>query len=74
MLINLILRVLPFYIREPLLISVCLSFTGLAFYGFAVAGEWQRAAFGFVFLAVAVLRAFVLRREWRSRPRTDQPA
>ncbi|MFJ3225074.1 hypothetical protein ACIPJS_17220 [Streptomyces sp. NPDC086783] len=69
MLINLILRVLPFYIREPLIIGVCLFFAGLALYWFVVVGEWQRAAFGVAFLAIAVLRAFILRREWRARPR-----
>ncbi|MGW1215707.1 hypothetical protein ACWD5F_39375 [Streptomyces sp. NPDC002499] len=74
MLINLILRVLPFWIREPLLIAVCLFFSGLALYWYFMVGEWQRAAFGVAFLAVAVLRAFVFRREWRSRPRADQPA
>jgi membrane protein YdbS with pleckstrin-like domain len=72
MLINVILRVLPFWIREPLLIAVSLFFAGLALYWFAVAGEWQRAAFGIAFLAVAILRAFILRREWRSRPKADQ--
>jgi hypothetical protein len=72
MLINLILRVLPFWIREPIVISVCLFFAGLALYWFFMVGEWPRAAFGLAFLAVAVLRAFVLRREWRSRPRAGQ--
>ncbi|MFG2985457.1 hypothetical protein ACGFYQ_30070 [Streptomyces sp. NPDC048258] len=72
MLINLILRVVPFWVREPLLIAASLFFAGFCLYWFAAVGEWQRAAFGVVFLALAVLRAFVLRREWRSRPRADQ--
>ncbi|WP_405527033.1 hypothetical protein OG592_05220 [Streptomyces avidinii] len=72
MLINLILRVLPFWVREPLLFAVCLSFGCLGLYGFALAGEWQRAAFGAVFLTLAVLRGLAMRREWRSRPRAGQ--
>ncbi|MER5890528.1 hypothetical protein ABT160_42445 [Streptomyces sp. NPDC001941] len=67
MLINVILRALPFYIREPLLIAVCLSFAGLGLYWFVMAGGWERGAMGVVFLGVAALRAFILRREWRSR-------
>ncbi|MDX3540703.1 hypothetical protein PV721_41755 [Streptomyces sp. MB09-01] len=67
-----ILRVLPFWIREPLLMAVSLTFGGLCLYWYAVVGEWQRAAFGIVFLSLAVLRGFVLRREWRSRPRAGQ--
>ncbi|MFD8391529.1 hypothetical protein ACFV2N_20630 [Streptomyces sp. NPDC059680] len=72
MLINLILRALPFWLREPLLIGVSLFFAGLGLYWFAVAGGWQRAVVGLVFLALAVFRAFVLRRAWRSRPRAGQ--
>ncbi|MFI9810125.1 hypothetical protein ACIHEJ_38520 [Streptomyces sp. NPDC052301] len=74
MLINVILRVLPFWIREPLLIAVSLFFAGLGLYWFAVVGGWQRVVVGLVFLGVAVLRVFVLRREWSSRPRAGQGA
>ncbi|WP_030749546.1 hypothetical protein [Streptomyces griseus] len=74
MLINVILRVVPFWIREPVLIAAGLSLSSLCFYWFAVVGEWQRAAFGVVFLALALLRAFILRREWRSRTRADRTA
>lgn len=66
MLINVILRVLPFYIREPLVIAVCLFFTGLAFYWFVTAGGWGRAGVGLMFLAVGALRAYFFRKEWRS--------
>ncbi|MFG2867225.1 hypothetical protein [Streptomyces sp. NPDC048338] len=72
MLINLILRVLPYWIREPLVIAASLSFGVMCLYWYFTVGEWQRAAFGVVFLAIAVLRSFVLRREWRSRPRAGQ--
>ncbi|MFI8292095.1 hypothetical protein EAO71_22130 [Streptomyces sp. ms191] len=74
MLINLILRVLPYWIREPLVIAVSLVFAGMCLYWYATVGEWQRAAFGVVFLALAILRFFVLRREWRSRPRAGRAA
>ncbi|MFJ9078279.1 hypothetical protein ACIRO3_24045 [Streptomyces sp. NPDC102278] len=72
MLINVVLRVLPFWIREPLLIAVSLFFAGLGLYWFVMVGEWQRAAIGIVFLGIAILRSFMLRREWRSRPRPDR--
>ncbi|MGW7526547.1 hypothetical protein [Streptomyces sp. NPDC054783] len=73
-LINLILRVLPFWLREPLLIGVSLLFAGLGLHWFAVAGGWQRAVVGLAFLALAVSRAFILRRTWRSRPRAGPAA
>ncbi|MER6424153.1 hypothetical protein [Streptomyces sp. NPDC001137] len=66
MLINVILRVLPFYIREPLIIGVCLSFAGLALYWFVQVGGLGRGGFGLLFLAIAVLRAYFFRKELRS--------
>ena len=66
MLINLILRVLPFYIREPVIIAICAFFTGLAFYWFFAAGGLGRAGIGLLFLAVGALRAYFFRKEWRS--------
>ncbi|HEY1155599.1 MAG TPA: hypothetical protein VGE95_04820 [Arthrobacter sp.] len=69
MLLNVILRVLPFWIREPLLIAVALFLGGACVYWFVKIGGWQRAAFGIVFLGLAVLRIWVLRRELRSRGR-----
>ncbi|WP_432187361.1 hypothetical protein [Streptomyces sp. Tue6028] len=74
MLINLILRVLPFWLREPLVIAVCLFFTVLSFYWFAVAGGWGRAGVGVLFLAVGALRVHVLRGELRSRQAAKQSA
>ncbi|MFR0352317.1 hypothetical protein [Streptomyces sediminimaris] len=67
MLINVILRVLPFYIREPLVLAICLSFSGLAFYWFFTAGGLARGGIGLLFLAVGALRVYVFRKEWRSR-------
>ncbi|MFF1605706.1 hypothetical protein ACFVYV_51815 [Streptomyces mirabilis] len=67
MLINLILRALPFRIREPLIIAVSLFFSGLALYWFVMVGGWARGGIGLAFLAVAALRFHLLRREWRSR-------
>ncbi|MEU6254090.1 hypothetical protein [Streptomyces sp. NPDC047043] len=66
MLINVILRVLPFYIREPIIIAVCAFFTGLAFYWFFTAGGLGRAGIGLLFLAVGALRAYFFRKEWRA--------
>ncbi|MEU6139003.1 hypothetical protein ABZ848_01415 [Streptomyces sp. NPDC047081] len=66
MLINLILRVLPFYIRDPLIIAICAFFTGLAFYWFVTAGGLGRLGVGLMFLAVGALRVYFFRKEWRS--------
>ncbi|MFF8025074.1 hypothetical protein ACFZDJ_29090 [Streptomyces sp. NPDC007896] len=44
MLINLILRALPFRIREPLIIAVSLFFSGLALYWFVMVGGGPGAA------------------------------
>ena len=67
MLFNLILRALPFYIREPLVIAICLTLCGSSFYWTITDGGWARFGFGVVFLAIAVLRMFILRGELRSR-------
>jgi hypothetical protein len=67
MLFNLILRALPFYIREPLVIAICLFFCGVSFYWTIQVGGWARFGFGVLFLAVAVLRGFMFRGELRSR-------
>ncbi|MEU6226937.1 hypothetical protein [Streptomyces sp. NPDC047042] len=64
--IGLILRVLPWYIREPLAISICLFFCGAAFYWTIQAGGWARFGFGVLFLGIAVLRGFILRGELRT--------
>jgi hypothetical protein len=67
MLINVILRVLPFYLREPLILAICAFFSGLAFYWFFTIGGLGRAGIGLLFLAVGALRVYVFRKEWRSR-------
>ncbi|MEU9389661.1 hypothetical protein AB0D86_06615 [Streptomyces sp. NPDC048324] len=67
MLISLILRVLPFYVREPLVIAICAFFAGLAFYWFFMVGGLARGGMGLLFLAVGTLRFFAARKEWRSR-------
>jgi hypothetical protein len=70
MLINVILRVLPFYIREPLIIAVSLFFAGLALYWFVTVGGLARGGIGLLFLAVAALRIYFFRKEWRSHQET----
>ncbi|MFI1568315.1 hypothetical protein ACH4ZX_35750 [Streptomyces sp. NPDC020490] len=67
MLIKVILRALPFSIREPVMVAVCLGFAGLALYWFVMVGGLARGGFGLLFLAIAVLRAHLFRKEWRSR-------
>ncbi|MFD7002903.1 hypothetical protein ACFWA5_43310 [Streptomyces mirabilis] len=68
MLINLILRALPFWIREPLVIAVSLFFAGLALYWFVMVGGWARGGIGLAFLAVAALRIHLLNLRRESRP------
>jgi len=74
MLINLILRVLPWWIREPLVIAVSLFFCGLAFYWTVTDGGWARFGIGVLFLAVAALRIHILRGELRSWQAARSPA
>ncbi|MER5914187.1 hypothetical protein ABT124_27835 [Streptomyces sp. NPDC001982] len=74
MLINVILRVLPFYIREPLIIAVSLFFAGLALYWFVAVGGWARGGIGLLFLAIAVLRTHLFRKEWRSHQQAKEGA
>ncbi|MEH0418857.1 hypothetical protein [Streptomyces sp. B21-083] len=76
--IGLILRVLPWYIREPVAISICLTLCGASFYWTIQDGGWARFGFGVLFLAIAVLRGVILRgelRSWRAaRKGTAAPA
>ena len=44
--VGLIIRVLPFWVREPLLIAVGTPFSGFLFYAAARDGEWVGAALG----------------------------
>lgn len=66
MLINVVLRLLPFYVREPIMIAICLSFAGMCFYWFVQVGGLGRGGFGLLFLAIAVLRGYFFRKEWRT--------
>ncbi|AZP17402.1 hypothetical protein ACIGMX_16600 [Streptomyces aquilus] len=66
MFLNLILRVLPFYLREPIVIGICLTMAGACFYWFVQVGGLGRGGFGLLFLAIAVLRAYFFRKEWRA--------
>ncbi|MEU3558108.1 hypothetical protein [Streptomyces fragilis] len=65
--LGILLKVLPFWIREPLAVGLCLGMGGLAAYWFVVAGAWQRGAVALMFFAVGALRFFTARREWRTR-------
>ncbi|MCX5396705.1 hypothetical protein [Streptomyces sp. NBC_00102] len=71
MLIKLILRILPFYIREPLAMVICLVLCGACVRKLAESFEWQPAALAAVFLGIAVVRGFMFRNEWRSREKAE---
>ncbi|WP_055523335.1 hypothetical protein [Streptomyces graminilatus] len=65
MLINVILRLLPWWLREPIVMAICLALGGSCLYRTITDGGWAVFGFAVFFLAVAVLRAFVLRGELR---------
>jgi hypothetical protein len=67
MLLNLLFRVLPWYIREPLVITICLTLSCSSFYWTVKGRGWGMFGFGVLFLAFAAFRAYVLRGELRSR-------
>lgn len=68
---GILLRILPFWIREPLAIGLCAVMGFVLLYQFFAPGEvqgmWKAAGFGVLFLVIGVVRFFVARKEWRSR-------
>jgi hypothetical protein len=65
--VGLILRVLPFWVREPLLIVVGFPFSAGLFYAGARDGAPIGALLGAVVLGVTVMRVFTVRKALRAR-------
>ncbi|MGW7614139.1 hypothetical protein ACWGKW_44380 [Streptomyces sp. NPDC054766] len=65
--VGLILRVLPFWVREPLLIAVGFPFSGALFYAAARDGSAFGAFLGVVMLLVSVFRVYIVIKALKAR-------
>jgi hypothetical protein len=65
--LGLIIRVLPFWVREPLLIAVGIPFSGLLFYAAARDREWIGAAIGTAVLVFTAIRIHTVVQALRAR-------
>jgi hypothetical protein len=65
--VGLILRVLPFWVREPLLIAVGFPFSGALFYAAARDGSAFGAFLGAVMLLVSAYRVHLVVKALRAR-------
>ncbi|MFF7328656.1 hypothetical protein [Streptomyces sp. NPDC008150] len=72
--IGLVLRVLPFWVREPLLIVVGFPFSAALFYAGARDGEPIGALLGAAVLVFTVMRVFTVRKALRARRLLRQAA
>ncbi|MGW0967321.1 hypothetical protein [Streptomyces sp. NPDC002516] len=65
--IGLILRVLPFWVREPLLIAVGFPFSGFLFYAAARDGSAFGAFLGLAMLVFSVIRVYTVVKALQAR-------
>jgi hypothetical protein len=65
--LGLLIRVLPFWVREPLLIALGIPFSGFLFYAAVRDGEWVMAAIGTAVLAFTAIRIHTVTRLLRAR-------
>ena len=65
--VGLIIRALPFWVREPLLIVVGIPFGGLLFYAAIRDGEWLMAGLGVVVLAFTGVRIHTVSQALKQR-------
>ncbi|MET8163930.1 hypothetical protein ABZT34_06650 [Streptomyces sp. NPDC005329] len=65
--IGLIVRALPFWVREPLLVVVGVPFSGLLFYAAIRDGEWIGAALGTAVAVFTAVRIHTIRRALQTR-------
>ncbi|MFF3451741.1 hypothetical protein ACFYXJ_31885 [Streptomyces sp. NPDC002667] len=65
--IGLILRVLPFWVREPLLIAVGFPFSGFLFYAAARDGSAFGAFLGLAVLVFSVIRVYTVVKALQAR-------
>ncbi|MDQ0582305.1 hypothetical protein [Streptomyces rishiriensis] len=67
--IGLIVRALPFWVREPLLVAVGIPFSGLLFYAAIRDQEWIGAALGTAVAVFTAVRIHTIRRALETRRR-----
>ncbi|MGW1779459.1 hypothetical protein ACWCQQ_10000 [Streptomyces sp. NPDC002143] len=65
--IGLLLRVLPFWVREPLLVVFGVVFSGFLFYAAVRDDEWQMAALGAAVVVFTAIRVHTMNRELKAR-------
>ncbi|MFD5819905.1 hypothetical protein [Streptomyces sp. NPDC127038] len=65
--VGLILRVLPFWVREPLLIAVGFPFSGFLFYAAARDGSAFGAFLGLAVLVFSVIRVYTVVKALQAR-------
>ncbi|MET7986646.1 MULTISPECIES: hypothetical protein [unclassified Streptomyces] len=72
--VGLILRVLPFWVREPLLIVVGFPFSGLLFYAAARDGSAFGAFLGLAVLVFSVIRVYEVVKALKARKAARESA
>ncbi|WP_405628517.1 hypothetical protein OG933_21645 [Streptomyces sp. NBC_00016] len=65
--IGLVIRVLPFWVREPLLVVVGVPFSSLLFYAAIRDQEWIGAALGLAVAVFTAVRIHTIRRALQTR-------
>ncbi|MFJ8112938.1 hypothetical protein [Streptomyces sp. NPDC096132] len=66
--LGLVLRVLPFWVREPLLIVFGAFFAGFLFYAsVARDGGWAMAGIGAAVVLFTAIRVHTVRKAWQAR-------
>jgi hypothetical protein len=58
--VGLIIRALPFWVREPLLIAFGIPFSGFLFYAAVRDSEWLMAALGLAVLVFTGIRIYTV--------------
>ncbi|MFF1548247.1 hypothetical protein [Streptomyces sp. NPDC058291] len=67
--IGLVIRALPFWVREPLLAAVGVPFSGLLFYAAVRDQEWILAALGVAVAVFTAIRVHTIDRALKDRRR-----
>ncbi|MGW2048789.1 hypothetical protein ACWCPF_26940 [Streptomyces sp. NPDC001858] len=65
--IGLLLRALPFWVREPLLVVFGVVFSGFLFYAAVRDDEWKMAALGAAVVVFTAIRVHTMNRAFKAR-------
>ncbi|AVV41762.1 hypothetical protein PYK79_42785 [Streptomyces sp. ID05-04B] len=65
--IGLVIRVLPFWVREPLLVAFGVLFSGFLFYAAVRDSEWKMAAIGAAVVVFTAIRVHTINRALQDR-------